>query len=244
VAVKLLRLDRDSKENRQRMLREAQLASTLTSPHSVEILDLGVAQNGFPYFVMNYVQGETIASLTRGNALEPKRAIHIWKQIVHAIREAHLRGLIHRDIKPQNIMVGRRGEIEDFATLLDFGLVKSLEVVLDDIQTRSVGWMGTMRYLPPERVGRPDFCNVRSDIYCLGIVLYRMLVGRDPYIALEGEDIVTIIMESPPYTPPVEVMSKIPPCLWTLTMGCMAKSPSDRPASCDELLDRLDELEG
>jgi eukaryotic-like serine/threonine-protein kinase len=242
--VKVVRSDRNNEENRIRIKREADLGSLLTSPHTVRIWDIGTSDDGRPFLVMDYVQGVTLDSLTDRNPLPPARAVAIWEQVLEAIIEAHTRNILHRDIKPQNIMVGERAGQKDFATLLDFGLVKDMQIVQDDLATSSSGWFGTPSYMPPERIGRPNFLDVRSDIYALGAVLYRMLAGRDPFPSSGDFDLFERIQTQVPQDPREISSFPIEPDLIGLMRDCMAKSPSDRPATCEIVMERLHRLLG
>ena len=158
-----------------RFEREAQAATTLSHPNIVEIYDVG-EYKGHRYIVMEYVPGRTLKQVIRSRgSLEPDEAIDIEKQLVSAVSEAHHKGIIHRDIKPQNIIVKSDGSIK----ILDFGIA----IAKGNIQvTQANNVMGSVHYLAPELAkGKP--ASVQSDIYALGIVLFEMLSGDVPFKA-------------------------------------------------------------
>jgi eukaryotic-like serine/threonine-protein kinase len=241
-AVKVLRADKDNPETRARMEREAQLASSLNHAHTVQIYDMGVTANGLPFLVMEFVQGETIYDATQHRPMAPDRALRIWKQVIEAVAEAHERRILHRDIKPQNIMLCKRGNDPDFAKLLDFGLVKDMESRLDDLTTVSVGWLGTPRYMAPERMGNPKLVDVRSDIYGLGVVAYRMLTGQDPYATKIGEALVESGFSQSLVLPSQVGGQDIAPELEQLVVQCLSRNPEERPANCQEVLNKLERI--
>ncbi|MEQ1828279.1 MAG: serine/threonine-protein kinase [Pirellula sp.] len=243
-AVKVLRADQANAETRARMEREAQLSSSLNHAHTVQIYDMGITADGLPYLVMEYVQGETIWQATEFGPMTCNRALRIWKQVVSAVADAHEKRILHRDIKPQNIMLCQRGGETDFAKLLDFGLVKDMEARLDDLTTISVGWLGTPRYMAPERMGNPKLVDVRSDIYGLGIVAYRMLAGRDPYEPKIGESMFTIGSNQIPPNPSKFGSEDIPKAFEELVMQCLNRNPEQRPPDCRSILSRIEQMEG
>ena len=170
-AIKLIRPERvGDPKNLQRFEREVRATATLTHPNTIQIFDYGHADDGTFYYVMEYLEGMTLEQLvTAHGPLPPARAIHCLRQLCGALREAHAIGLIHRDIKPGNVMVCERGGVPDVVKLLDFGLVLSLGGAQDGERLTQQGAIsGTPAYMSPEQAeGREDL-DLRSDIYSLG----------------------------------------------------------------------------
>ncbi len=158
-AIKILKKHVATDEFVHRFEREVQLASQLRHPNTVEIYDFGRTREGQPYYVMEYLDGVTLAELVEHSGrVPPGRVIHILRQVAAALREAHERGLIHRDVKPENVMLCRRGE-DDVVKLLDFGLVKNLERADTRDITKQLKIVGTPRYMAPERLLNPSGCR-------------------------------------------------------------------------------------
>ena len=183
-AVKLIRPDRacDARHLR-RFEREVQATATLTHPNTVQVFDYGHAQDGTFYYVMEYLPGLTLEQLVeRHGPLPPARAVHFLRQICGALREAHATGLIHRDLKPGNVMVCERGGLPDTAKLLDFGLVlPQAGSAGGDKLTQEGAVAGTPAYMSPEQAGGQDNLDTRSDVYSVGALAYFLLAGRPPF---------------------------------------------------------------
>ena len=144
----------------------------------MRIYDFGRTREGQPYYVMEYLDGVTLAELVaHSGAVPPGRVIHILRQVGAALREAHEHGMVHRDVKPENVMLCRRGE-DDVVKLLDFGLVKKLERAKTRDITKQLKILGTPRYMSPERILNPADVDARSDVYALGAVGYFLLAGK------------------------------------------------------------------
>jgi serine/threonine protein kinase len=155
--------------------REAQATASMRSPHTIELYDFGVADDGAFYYVMEFLDGFDLQALIdRFGPIPPDRAVHLLKQVCHSLAEAHAEGLIHRDVKPANVYVCRHGREVDFVKVLDFGLVKSQNDALgSDItlsRDHSVG--GTPSFMPPEQVLGDRPLDGRSDIYAVGCLAY------------------------------------------------------------------------
>ena len=226
-----------------RFRREAEAAARLRSPHTVELYDFGVTEDGTFYLVMELLEGRNLDRLVREEGpLEPTRVVHILRQVCDSLEEAHALGLIHRDIKPANIHLGRVGLREDFVKVLDFGLVRSFEGPSDESLTGAAGMTpGTPAYMAPE-MAQDRALDGRADLYSLGCVAYYLLTGR---LVFEGDSpIQTIIkhLQQPP-EPPSRVSERtIPPALEELVLACLAKRPEDRPASAAIVSQRLAEV--
>ena len=226
-----------------RFRREAEAASRLKSPHTLQIYDFGVAEDGRLYLVMELLEGTTLDLLVqREGPLAAARVAHILHQVCESLEEAHDGGLVHRDIKPANIHLGRVGRQEDFVTVLDFGLVKSIESTSGDDSLSGVTNLapGTPAYMAPEMV-HGGAVDGRADLYSLGCVAYFLLTGQ---LVFEGETAIqTVFMhvQKEPVPPSQRTDNPVPPSLERLVLACLAKSPADRPQSAGELAAALGE---
>jgi serine/threonine protein kinase len=226
-----------------RFRREAEAAASLRSPHTVELYDFGVTEDGTLYLVMEFLDGMDLETLVRQTGPLPAgRVIHILRQVCDSLEEAHIRGLVHRDIKPANIHVGLVGLRHDFVKVLDFGLVKEVTSVSVGHSLATVpGQMalGTPAYMAPEMaLGEP--VDGRADIYALGCVAYYLLTGQ---LVFEGEKVFQIIanhLQTSPIPPSQRTDRPVPRELERLILKCLAKSPNDRPQSARDLLQALD----
>jgi len=241
-ALKLIRPEVFQQSGRGQALarfeREAQATARLTSPHTIELYDYGVTEEGVFFYVMELLEGRDLEHvLSEAGALPPSRAAYLLEQICHSLRDAHEAGFIHRDLKPANIYVCRKGADFDFVKVLDFGLVKDLspdEAAL----TQADGLMGTPDYMAPETVmgGKAGFA---SDVYAIGCVAYRMLAGRQVF---EGRTVPAVLMQHVREEPtPLDVLCPhpVPKDLEQLVMRCLAKTPDQRPANAGALLAEL-----
>ena len=221
---------------REQMMKEARAVARLEHPNICQVY--GVEEiDGHHFIVMQYVEGETLAALMRRERLSPERAHELAEQIARALAFAHARGIIHRDVKPQNIMVTAEGQ----AKVLDFGLAKfvrprpegGLEGDEDPGQTLHLGGVvGTPAYMSPEQAEGHEL-DFRSDIYSFGVVLYEMLAGRNPFLRDTVEETVAAVRdEDPPPLPSSGALGEI-------ALGCLAKERARRPASADALSQRL-----
>lgn len=234
VAIKIL-ADRHSDDPHfvERFQREARAAARLNHPNLVQIYDQAQV-DGTSYIVMEYVEGETLKDLIRRDApLDPRQAIGIALQVLAALRVAHQAGIVHRDIKPQNILVQPDGRVK----VADFGIARA-EGGSDMTEAGSI--VGTAQYLAPEQAqGLP--LGPPADLYSMGIVLYEMLTGRVPF---EGDSAVTIAMKHV-QEPPEQLTDRnplVPPNLEAVVMRALAKNPAQRYQSAEEMgvdLDRV-----
>ncbi|GAB6165230.1 hypothetical protein JCM19992_12300 [Thermostilla marina] len=236
--VKVIRPDRaGDRRTIARFEREVKATARLTHWNTVEVFDYGVSENGTFYYVMEYLPGLDLAEwLKRFGPLPPGRAIYLLRQACDALREAHCRGLIHRDIKPGNIYVTERGGVYDVVKLLDFGLVKPLEESHDDSPelTQDGGITGSPLFISPEQVTGSSEPDARSDIYSLGAVAYCMLTGRPPFVADKPMQVlISHAKDSPP--PLREWAPHVPEDLERIVLRCLEKDPADRFQSAGEL---------
>jgi serine/threonine-protein kinase len=228
-ALKMLKPHIASDEVIERFEREVQLASHLDHPNTIEIYDYGRTAEGLFYYVMEYLDGETLDRLVAAHAPMPiGRALHVLRQVCAALREAHGRGLVHRDIKPQNIMLCQRGGEFDVVKILDFGLVKDMEGSESRNITQFQKMLGTPLYMSPERIRNPGDVDARSDIYSVGAVGFFLLTGRDLFEATGTHDLTYQILHTP--APRLsEVLAAAPRRLDELIARCLAKERAERP---------------
>jgi serine/threonine-protein kinase len=226
----------------ERFRREAQASASLRSPHTISLYDFGVAQDGTFFLVMEMLEGIDLETLVQRFGPQPAdRTAHLLRQACESLAEAHSRGLVHRDIKPSNIFVCRMGLAVDFVKVLDFGLVKAL----DDGEKQEVlltapnATAGTPAYIAPEVVLGKSAIDHRVDIYALGCVAYWLLTGRLVFEASNAMQVMIQHANTPPVPPSARVELEIPPAVDDVVLACLAKDPTDRPASAAELATRL-----
>ena len=226
-----------------RFRREAEAAARLRSPHTVELYDFGVTEEGTLYLVMEYLEGANLETLVRRvGPLAPARVVSILRQVCESLAEAHANGLVHRDIKPANIHIGTLGLREDFVKVLDFGLVRSMAGQGHESLTDAAGMTpGTPAYMAPE-MAQGGAVDGRADIYSLGCVAYYLLTG---HLVFEGETPLQTILQhvqQSPAPPSQRGAQAIPAELEALVLACLAKRPEDRPPSAEALVRRLDAI--
>jgi len=218
-----------------------QFASQLRHPNNVQIYDFGRTREGQPYYVMEYLQGVTLTELVEDSGpVPPGRTIHVLRQVAAALREAHHLGLVHRDVKPDNVMLCRRGE-DDFVKLVDFGLVK--DVLRDQTRdvTKQIRVLGTPRYMSPERIVNPSDVDARADLYALGAVGYYLVTGRHVFEGEDSRDIANQVLHAPAPRASVLVPG-VPEALDALIATCLEKDRAKRPSSADAVIEALDRL--
>jgi serine/threonine-protein kinase len=220
----------------ERFKREVQLLATLTHWNTVEVFDYGHTADGTFYYVMEYLPGLDLDQLVSVHGpLPPGRVVHLLRQLCAALMEAHAAGLIHRDVKPGNVMVCRLGGVPDVAKLLDFGLVHGPEEGKNEEAKKLTvpgGVIGTPNYMSPEQAAgrRADH---RSDIYSLGATAYFLLCGEPPFTGTAMEVIAAHLKETP--VPPAAAKPGVPADLSAVVVRCMAKKPDERFATVAEL---------
>lgn len=236
-AIKLIRPERAGyPENLLRFEREVQTTATLTHPNTVQIFDYGHAEDGTFYYVMEHLSGLTLGQLvTRYGRLPAARAVHFLRQICAALREAHGIGLIHRDIKPGNVMVCERGGLHDVVKLLDFGLVLAPGAGMDGERLTQEGTIaGTPAYMSPEQAaGRQDL-DPRSDIYSVGCLAYFLLTAQSPFAGRSAVQMLAAHLYEPP-APLTDRCPDVPDELQALVLRCLAKDSAERFASAESL---------
>ncbi len=218
-----------------RLDREAKSAARLSHPHIVHVYAAGISQ-GLPYIAMEYVEGQTLADILRKRGyLDWREALHICSQVAKALDCAHRAGIIHRDIKPGNILVDKSGHIR----VSDFGLAK-LEFAKTQLTT-SNAYLGTPQYMSPEHCGTGPLAP-GSDLFSLGITLYQMLTGTLPFNGDTPISLVKKIAYDPPDAPPRELVPDVPAEVEALVMSLLEKDSARRPASAGELVARVSDL--
>jgi eukaryotic-like serine/threonine-protein kinase len=236
-ALKVIRPERaGDPRNLQRFEREVQVTATLTHPNTVQIYDYGHAADGTFYYVMEYLPGANLEELVkREGSVPPARVIHFLRQICGALKEAHACGLIHRDIKPGNVMVCERGGIQDVAKLLDFGLVLPPAGDTDGEKLTQDGALtGTPAYLSPEQADGQDTVDARSDIYSLGALAYFLLTGQPPFAGRSGVKMLAAHLYEAPQ-PISRNRPDVPADLEAVILRCLAKEPNARFPDAESL---------
>jgi serine/threonine protein kinase len=228
VALKLLANELSSDPGfRTRFQREGQRQAALDHEHIVPVYEAGQIDDWL-FLAMRLIPGPTLKEVIRSGELDPRRSVRLLAQVAQALDVAHGEGLIHRDIKPQNILIGR----DDHAYLADFGLIKAI----DDAEplTRTGQFIGTIDYVAPEQV-QGDPASAASDCYALTAVLYECLTGEVPFS--RANDAATLhahVMAPPPRVS--EVRPELPPALDDVIACGMAKDPAARPSAASELM--------
>ena len=245
-AVKLVRPERlgsggpeDALVIRRRFEREAQATAALGSPHTINVFDYGVTDEGTFYYVMELLSGRDLESLVREFGPVPAdRVVFLLRQACHSLAEAHARGLVHRDIKPANIYVCRMGLEYGFVKVLDFGLVKLRRrgPVRQTLTSMVDHTTGTPAYMAPEIILGEVNIDRRADVYALGCVAYYLLTGQ---LVFEGDTAMKVMLQhvqDAPIPPSQRSELYIPHELDELVLACLQKDPKQRPQSAEQLL--------
>jgi serine/threonine-protein kinase len=229
VALKMLKRHLASDEIVARFEREVQLASQLAHPNTIQIYDYGRTRDGTFYYVMEHLEGETLDKLVEARGAMPVGlALHILKQVCAALQEAHGRGLVHRDIKPHNIMLCQRGGERDVVKILDFGLVKDVHGRQSRDITQFQRMIGTPLYMAPERMRNPADADARSDVYSVGAVAFYLLTARDLFESAGEHDLTYHILHTPARRL-ADLVPGISRRLDDLVARCLAKDRAERP---------------
>lgn len=235
-AVKFLDAGKTNELSLGRFEREVQLTGRLNHPNTIVVYDYGRTPEGVFYYAMEYLDGISLEELVEKYGLLPEgRAIHILQQVCGSLAEAHSLGLVHRDIKPGNILINRRGGMYDFVKVLDFGLARAVDTSRAAGLTAAGTITGTPLYMSPESIERPESVDARSDLYALGAVAYFLLTGTPVF---DGSSVIEIIQHHINTLP--ESMSdragrKISDDFEALVQRLLAKSPGARFQSADEV---------
>jgi serine/threonine-protein kinase len=247
VVVKVLPPELGAGVNVDRFRREIHLAARLQQAQIVPVLSAGEL-DGVPYYTMPFVEGESLrAKLTRGVALPINDVVNILRDVTRALAYAHERGIVHRDIKPDNVLLSG-----GTAVVMDFGIAKALAAAqrgdgdgardsdLNALTQLGVS-VGTPAYISPEQAAGDPNIDQRSDIYSLGCMAYELLTGRAPFAGRSPQRTLAAHLTETP-EPIAELRPDVPPALGELVMRCLAKDPAKRPQSASEIAAALDAL--
>jgi eukaryotic-like serine/threonine-protein kinase len=243
-AVKMLRAElMDDEKYVARFEREARLAARLRSEHTVRIFDVDSTPSGVPYMVMELLDGRDLAGEVDARGDVPPSELVVWmRQVCLAVQEAHDAGVIHRDLKPSNVFLCTAGD-RTIAKVLDFGISKALHGSAGDLTatTTQDGVVGTPRYMSPEQVRGAEKIDGRSDIWAIGVMMYRVLAGTYPFDGASGAQIAVAIANDTAVNLRVH-RPELPGSLVAIVMKALAKRPEDRFASAAELANALEPL--
>ncbi|HZL85792.1 MAG TPA: serine/threonine-protein kinase, partial [Candidatus Krumholzibacteria bacterium] len=233
---------------KRRFEREAQVTAQLRSPHTVNLFDFGITDDGAFYYVMELLDGLDADTLVkRFGPLPAERVVHVLRQVCHSLSEADSCGLIHRDIKPANIFLCSYGEDHDFVKVLDFGLVKAFKESNHEAVTELTGEnaiQGTPAFIAPEQaLGKTDL-DGRVDVYATGCVAYWLLTGQTVFSADTPMGLLVQHVNAPAAPPSTRTEMPIPAALDRLVLECLSKDPNQRPQSAKELARRLEHVDG
>jgi eukaryotic-like serine/threonine-protein kinase len=245
-AIKLIKPERANNSlDLRRFEREVQATATLTHPNTVQVFDYGHANDGTFYFAMEYLPGLNLQELIEQTGPLPVgRALHLLLQVCGALKEAHSVGLIHRDIKPNNIIVGQRGGIHDVAKLLDFGLVRMQNPQEDETKLTQEGTIaGTPAFMSPEQAISQDNLDGRSDIYSLGALAYFLLTGQPPFTGRSAVQVLAAHLHQQP-EPLTAKRPELDVELQDIVLRCLAKEPGKRYANIGALEETLEVSRG
>ncbi|GAA5214621.1 serine/threonine protein kinase [Corallincola platygyrae] len=243
-ALKVLKKSMLTEEIIDRFELEVQQTALLSHPNTIQVYDYGLSPDGTFYYAMEFIRGFNLGDyIEQFGPMPQARVIHILRQVCGSLAEAHSRGLIHRDIKPPNIMLCNQGGIYDHVKVLDFGLVKDISDPESTQLTQTQSIAGTPAYIAPERLQNPSLCDARTDIYALGAVAYNMLSGKDLFTGTNALQIALSALKESPVPISDAVSAPIEARLASLVMRCISKQPEQRPRDVFEILEELDRLQ-
>lgn len=245
-AVKVIRPERAGDATTlRRFEREVQVLARLTHWNIVEIFDYGHAEDGTFYFAMEYLPGLTWQDLVdQDGPLPVPRVLHLLRQACAALRDVHAAGLVHRDLKPVNLLVCERGRVCDVVKLLDFGIVQPAPDRLAPDQLTTEGkFLGTPLYVSPEQIRAKEALDARSDLYSLGAVAYFLLTGEPPFIRDSVPEIFAAHLRDAP-VPPAQLNPSIPSDLEAVILRCLEKQPAQRYPDAATLGEHLSRCAG
>lgn len=237
VALKVMRPELAATMGSARFLREIETAAQLQHPHILPLHDSGEA-DGFLYFVMPFVEGESLrAKLARGGELPVGEAVRVLRDVVDALSHAHAHGVVHRDIKPDNVLLSGR-----HALVTDFGVAKAVSEATGRNTITTVGVaLGTPTYMAPEQAAADPHIDTRADIYAVGCVAYELLTGQPPFRGDSAQRVLAAHVTEAP-TPVTQRRTAVPAALNAVVMRCLEKKPADRWQTADELLAQLEQF--
>jgi hypothetical protein len=239
-AIKLLSPQWNEPRYLDQFRREVQMTATLRHPNTITIYDYGCTEDGTFYYAMELLNGVTLQEIVSADSPLPEpRVIHILRQCAMALDEAHSRGLVHRDIKPGNIMMTQQGGAHDVTKVLDFGLVKNVDSAPDVARATSDEIKGTPPFMSPEQILEPAHIDARSDLYSLGAVGYYLLTGRFVFDGTTTVQLIAQHLTANPEPPSSVAQRDVNPDLERIIMQCLEKKRDDRPTSGAEISERL-----
>jgi len=235
-AIKLLLPEQVGEAALVRFEREVQATARLTHPSTVAVYDYGRTPEGVFYYAMEHLDGGDLDDLVAyAGAIPAGRVVFILEQVCGALQEAHAAGLVHRDVKPANMIVCERGGDGDVAKVLDFGLVKGIDTKDEAAPTGGAVLTGTPLYMAPESITAPDGVDGRSDLYAVGAVAYFLLTSGPPFRAATVAEVCAHHVHTVPERPSVRLGRPLPAGLEAVVLRCLAKSPADRFADAATL---------
>lgn len=236
VAIKVLRSDvASSCKLVQRFRREARAVASLRSEHVVDVIDFGELVDDAPYLVMEFLEGADLRQLLRElTCLPVARAVHIAAEACFGLDAVHRAGLVHRDVKPENLFITHRDSGDDWCKLLDFGIAKTES----SLSTSPGAILGTIRYMAPEQLLGNGDVGPHTDLYALGAILYECLSGRPAHPGSTPQQLMYSVMNGTP-TPLSELRVDLPPALVAVVMRCLAKDHRSRLSSARALATQL-----
>gem|GEM_PF-1715534 len=245
VALKCLRTDKALADSEtQRLQQEVRTLAKLSHPNTVRVYDCGATDSGEFYVVMELLRGRTLQSVIKNHApLRPARAARIARQVLSALSEAHGQRVVHRDLKPGNVILLEQGGTGEAIKLIDFGIAKRTDGAGLDL-TQDNTALGTPTYMAPEQIVRQDGAAIgpATDIYAAGVVLYEMLAGRPPFVADTAMAMLYQHMNEAPRDLADHPSLRVPKRLAALVAAMLAKDPANRPSSCTDAIRELDAI--
>ena len=235
VALKLIRAeDADNDDTAERLRREGRAASAMGDPNIVDITDFGLDEDGGVYMVMEWLEGQTIREILNEGPMPTEQALDLAAQTASGLSAAHSIGVVHRDVKPENLMVVEGKDGVPLLKILDFGIAKVAGRELEKL-TRTGTIVGTPAYMSPEQA-RGEPVDARSDVYSLGCVIYELFTGEPPFSSPSVMEVVLMHVDAEPTLPSVSApMRQIPTAVDQVIMRCLAKEPADRYPSMSAL---------
>ncbi len=239
VAIKLLHKEAaEHKEILGRFEREARIAAKIKSEHVARTVDIGELESGAPFIVMEFMEGEDLAERLDQGPLDISLGVDLLLQAMEALAEAHSLGVVHRDLKPANLFLAKRRNGEEILKVLDFGISKLQQADEMDL-TRTSTMMGSPMYMSPEQMANSKGVDHRTDIWSLGVILYRALTGIAPFNAETLTELVLVVTQTEPKAP-TQHREDLPAGLEKVILQCLAKTPDERPGDLGELASLLE----
>ena len=242
IVVKMLPVEMAAGVSVERFKREIQVVARLQHPHIVPVLSAGQIE-GLPFYTMPFVKGESLRTrLTRSGEMSVNEAVHLLRDVAAALAYAHGEGVVHRDIKPDNVIVS--GGV---AVVADFGVAKAVDIAAENSNDQPTGItslgiaLGTPAYMAPEQASADPHVDHRADIYSFGCLAYELVAGTSPFAGRSPQQMLAAHVTETP-EPLQKRRPSTPPQLASLVMRCLEKSPGDRPQKADELLMALDAI--